>query len=184
MTTLRPVGRGALALAVMGTVTGICADTPRQSQGIPYWSTFRQVAGPRAIDRAAQCRQESGFNPSAVSWVGARGIAQFMPATWSQWGQSSDPFDPVAGIQAQHAYMLWLEERTWDPAAALASYNCGLGNVRKAQRAAALLGVDDSRAWLRVGLPRVTGKHAAETQCYVRRIETIHVPWVKARVTL
>jgi hypothetical protein len=88
----------------------------------------------------------------------------------------------VAGIDAQHRYMLWLEARTWDPAAALASYNCGLGNVRKAQRAAELLGATDSRAWLRVGLPRVTGRHAAETQGYVQRIETVHVPWVKARV--
>ena len=35
---------------------------------------------------AAQIAAESGWDPDAVSPAGARGIAQFMPATWDQYG--------------------------------------------------------------------------------------------------
>lgn len=151
---------------------------------IPYWPVFLDVAGPRAIDRAAQVRQESGFKPSAVSHAGARGIAQFMPATWRQWAPDQDPFDPIAGIKAQHAYMRYLEGRcNGDWVAALGAYNAGLGSVRKAQRLADQLGLQGQRAWLQA-LPRVTGlAHSAETQGYIQRIETVHVPWVAKRVT-
>lgn len=166
----------------MAAHLAVAGNVRPQPQGIPFWTDFQRIAGPRAVERAAQVRQESAFNPRATSYVGARGIAQFMPGTWAQWGEGADPFDPIAGIDAQHRYMLWLEARTWDQAAAIAAYNAGLGNVRKAQYAASLMGVTDSRAWLRVGLPKVTGRHAAETQGYVDRIERVHVPWVKARI--
>ena len=41
------------------------------------------LAAPVALF-AAQVHQESGWNPAAVSRVGAAGLAQFMPAT-AQW---------------------------------------------------------------------------------------------------
>lgn len=138
--------------------------------GVPYQATFQATAGARWIDRAAQAQAESAFNPRAVSPVGARGIAQFMPATWAEWAPGADPFDPIVGIQAQHRYMLWLEARCGqqlDPA--LAAYNAGLGNVRKAQRLADRLGLVGQDAWLRA-LPRVTGPvHSAETTGYLIR---------------
>ena len=140
------------------------------SREVPFQATFRAVAGPRWIDRAAQAQAESAFNPRAVSPMGARGIAQFMPATWATWAPGADPFDPVAGIRAQHRYMLWLEARCaghLDPA--LGAYNAGLGNIRKAQRLADQLGLDGTEAWLRA-LPRVTGAiHARETTGYLDR---------------
>lgn len=152
---------------------------------VPYWSTFQSVAGTRAVERAAQVRQESGFQPSAVSHAGARGIAQFMPATWAQWAPGKDPFDPVAGIQAQHAYMRWLEGRTGgDWPAALGAYNAGLGTVRKAQRLADQLGLQGQRAWVKsmYAIPGRKKAHSDETAGYIQRIETVQVPWVKARV--
>lgn len=140
------------------------------SREVPFQATFHAVAGPRWVDRAAQAQAESAFNPLAVSPVGARGIAQFMPATWSEWAPGADPFDPVAGIRAQHRYMLWLEAQCagrLDPA--LGAYNAGLGNIRKAQRLADRLGLDGTDAWLRA-LPRVTGaSHARETSGYLIR---------------
>lgn len=139
---------------------------------VPFQPIFQETAGPRWIDRAAQCKAESGFNPRAVSHAGARGIAQFMPATWRLWAPAGhDPFDPVQGIRSQHRYMLWIEGRfSGDWHKALAGYNCGPGNVTRAMQRAQSLGATDQWAWLRVGLPLVTGKHAAETQAYVPRI--------------
>lgn len=153
---------------------------------VPFWPTFQQVAGGRAVERAAQVRQESGFKPNAVSPVGARGIAQFMPATWSQWAQGQDPFDPEAGILAQHRYMAYLEGRTQDWAAALGAYNAGLGTVRKAQRLADQLGLQGQRAWIQAqyAMPGRKKAHSDETAGYIQRIETVHVPWVRRQTAI
>lgn len=88
---------------------------------------------------AAQIEQESGWNPKATSPVGARGIAQFMPGTWEEWGNGKDPFDPFAGLDAQGRYMKYLGETIADLATneqekiqfTLAAYNAGAGNVQK-----------------------------------------------------
>src|SRR5699024_12417971 len=45
---------------------------------------------------AALFDQESGYDPNAVSPVGARNIAQMMPETWEQYGEGEDPNDPLA----------------------------------------------------------------------------------------
>lgn len=151
---------------------------------VPYWGDFERTAGPRAAERAAQVRQESGFRPNAVSPVGAKGIAQFMPATWQEWGKGADPFDPYAGIDAQHRYMTYLEGRCGgDWTAALGSYNAGLGTIRKAQRLADTLALPGHRAWI-TAMYQLPGRRKAfsdETAGYVKRIETIHFPWVKER---
>ena len=158
--------RWRLIAVILLALVASCVATA----AVPYEGTFRAVAGDRWIDRAAQAQAESAFNPRAVSPVGARGIAQFMPATWNEWAPGADPFDAFAGIQAQHRYMLWLEARCsgrLDPA--LGAYNAGLGNVRKAQRLADSLGLVGQEAWLRA-LPRVTGHtHSAETAGYLVR---------------
>ncbi|HEY8467070.1 MAG TPA: transglycosylase SLT domain-containing protein [Solirubrobacterales bacterium] len=73
---------------------------------------------------AAQLMAESGFNPLAVSPAGARGIAQFMPATAAAYGLQ-DPFDPVASIDAQARLMADLLRRFGSTELALAAYNAG-----------------------------------------------------------
>jgi soluble lytic murein transglycosylase-like protein len=157
-------------------LAGLCLAALAQAAPVPYQATFEAVAGARWKDRAAQVRQESRFNPRAVSPVGARGLAQFMPGTWA-WAQAqgwvapgASPVDVEPALRAQHRYMDWLEARCagqWAPA--LGAYNAGLGSVRKAQLAAQSLGLEGADAWLRA-LPRVTHAHAAETQAYVRQI--------------
>ena len=53
---------------------------------------------------AAQLDAESGWNPNAVSPVGAQGLAQFMPGTWTSEGVDGDgdglrdPFNPAGAI--------------------------------------------------------------------------------------
>src|SRR5690242_15687753 len=85
----------------------------------------------------AQIKAESNFNPRAVSSCGAKGLAQFMDATWT-WAQEkgwvpkgADVFDPEMNIKAQAAYMKWILERVTNWDAAFAAYNWGIGNVRK-----------------------------------------------------
>jgi soluble lytic murein transglycosylase-like protein len=71
---------------------------------------------------------ESNFNPAAISPAGARGIAQFMPATAAAYGLD-DPFDPAASVDAQARLMADLLSRFGSVALALAAYNAGPGAV-------------------------------------------------------
>lgn len=97
---------------------------------------------------AAQVQQESGFNPRAASPVGAQGISQFMPATWTAHGKDADGdgkadiMNPQDAIYSQGAYMCELASNVQNLIAqgkasgdvtdlALAAYNAGLGNVVK-----------------------------------------------------
>jgi soluble lytic murein transglycosylase-like protein len=77
---------------------------------------------------AAQIQAESAFNPRAVSPAGARGIAQFMPATARAYGLR-DPFDPDAAIDAQAHLMHDLLRQFGSVPLALAAYNAGPGAV-------------------------------------------------------
>lgn len=127
----------------------------------------------------AQLRQESQLNPKALSPAGARGIAQFMPATWAEWSvkagyKGSSPEDPLAAIPVAAQYMAYLMAQWSSPrphidrlCLALASYNAGLGNMLEAQKrqSGALLYSEIIK-----GLPAVTGKHSQETITYVKRI--------------
>ena len=77
---------------------------------------------------AAQIHAESNFNPFAVSPAGARGIAQFMPATARAYGLR-DPHDPAAAIAAQARLMRDLLRRFSSVPLALAAYNAGPARV-------------------------------------------------------
>lgn len=79
---------------------------------------------------AAQLYAESNFNPFAVSGAGAQGIAQFMPGTASTYGLSN-PFDPVASIDAQGHLMHDLLARFASVPLALAAYNAGPAPVAR-----------------------------------------------------
>jgi hypothetical protein len=73
---------------------------------------------------AAQLMAESNFDPFAESGAGAQGIAQFIPSTAAAYGLS-DPFDPVAAIDAQAHLMSDLIRQFGSPQLALAAYNAG-----------------------------------------------------------
>jgi Transglycosylase SLT domain/D-alanyl-D-alanine carboxypeptidase len=73
---------------------------------------------------AAQLMAESNFNPFASSPAGAEGIAQFIPSTAAAYGLSN-PFDPVAAIDAQAHLMSDLIHQLGSPQLALAAYNAG-----------------------------------------------------------
>ncbi len=74
-------------------------------------------------------KTESGLNPNAVSSAGARGIAQFMPATAKAFG--IDPHNVDQAIDAAGKYLSenYKKLGNWDDT--LRSYNMGLNNVYK-----------------------------------------------------
>lgn len=93
---------------------------------------------------AAQLNQESRFSTGAVSDAGARGPAQFMPASWDTWGRDADsngvadPTDVGDAVTAQGRMMCSLVGQAKssgyadDPRElALAGYNAGWGAVEK-----------------------------------------------------
>ncbi len=71
----------------------------------------------------AQGHQESGFRNNATSNKGARGVAQFMPATAAEFGV--DVNDPASSINGQARLMRKLLDRTGDVELSLAGYNSG-----------------------------------------------------------
>lgn len=82
---------------------------------------------------------ESALNPTAVSRAGAKGMWQFMYSTAKMYGLHIDSFvderlDPVKSAEAAAQYLLDSYEIFGDWNLAIASYNCGAGNVNKAIR--------------------------------------------------
>jgi hypothetical protein len=73
---------------------------------------------------AGQLMAESGFDPDAGSPAGAQGIAQFMPSTAASYGLTN-PYDPVAAIDAEAHLMSDLLHQFGSPELALAAYNAG-----------------------------------------------------------
>ena len=84
---------------------------------------------------------ESAMNPRATSRVGAKGMWQFMYGTAKQYGLHIDSFvdermDPVKSAEAAVQFLQDAYEIFGDWNLAIASYNCGAGNVNKAIRRA------------------------------------------------
>ncbi|MFF3015918.1 NlpC/P60 family protein [Streptomyces sp. NPDC057939] len=118
---------------------------------------------------AAQLYTESKFDPNAVSPVGAVGIAQFMPGTWTEHGVDGDGDglkdirNPADAIAAQAQYDCDLAKDVKDVPGdstenMLAAYNAGGSNVIKYG-----------------GIPPYE-----ETRNYVRAIRDLAAQWADA----
>lgn len=116
------------------------------SQLTPYDDLLRAAGENSGFDwriLASLMFQESRFDPQAVSWAGAQGVMQLMPATAQRFGVH-DPFDPAQSIRAGVQFLEYLDEFWSDHIRddnerlkfVLASYNVGPGHVADARRLA------------------------------------------------
>ena len=96
--------------------------------------------------------QESMFKANNKSWVGASGLMQLMPATAKEMGVSNIQ-DPEQNIKAgskylgrMHSYWGQIPDSVQRIKFAMASYNCGYGHIKDAQKLAMKYG-KDSLVW-------------------------------------
>jgi hypothetical protein len=80
---------------------------------------------------ASVVQAESGFNPTAVSPKGARGLMQIMPHTAASLGVEN-AFDPAANLEGGTKYLRQLlDQYGGDAGKALAAYNAGPRRVEQ-----------------------------------------------------
>jgi len=179
---------GLIAVILLVPLIALAADPPRES--LRYQRELignaRAVWGINApvATFAAQVHQESMWRPAAVSPAGARGLAQFMPATstwisglYAELGENQ-PHNPGWALRALVRYDHWLWDRiraTDDcerMAMTLSAYNGGLGWVYRDQKLAARRGADRGR-WFDAVERYNAGRSAAafrENRGYPRKI--------------
>lgn len=101
-------------------------------------------------------RQESNFDPKAISRAGAQGIAQFMPGT-ARWRGLADPFEPVEALRESARWLRELRDQFGNLGLAAAAYNAGPQRVRDWLAGRGQL-PNETRAYVRI----ITGRPAEE----------------------
>ena len=152
---------------------------------------------------AAQCYQESTFDPKAVSFAGAKGLMQIMPGTADHLGVARDKlYDPETNIAAAAKLIKELQQAFSDirdhyerTNFVLASYNGGSHHIRDAMALARRDGKNASR-WAEVApyvLKLATAQYyndpivkygymrGSETVDYVEKIRSRHVSYQGVR---
>ena len=116
----------------MGQVLGLCSY---------YMPIIEEIFDEHGIplELKAMAVIESAMNPQAVSRAGAKGMWQFMYSTAKIYGLDIDSFvderlDPVESAHAAAEYLKDAYRIFGDWNLAIASYNCGAGNVNRAIR--------------------------------------------------
>ncbi len=188
---------GCLGLSSLGLAHTPLSFDPAGATGkdpvMRYWRiTKGEVRKVWGTDRdftpifLAQIRQESAGNERAVSRVGARGLTQFMPATFADMVRKypeigADPFNASTSIAAQVRYM----KEQYDAFAlvrvpcermgySLSGYNGGRGYANRRLRAA-----KDPQNYFsdaRTINPGILASNQKENEEYAVRIVYTHQP--------
>ncbi len=135
----------------------------------------------------AQALAESNLSPQARSWVGAKGLMQLMPTTFTEIQTKNPEFlnidDPEWNIAAGILYnrTLWrlLEDHDAEKERhnfMFASYNAGRGRILKAKELAEVEKLDP-RIWQNIEpvAPKVPRWRYTETFGYVRKIDSLYL---------
>lgn len=127
----RIIGTGpAAAGAGAAGNAGVSARVPAST---PYADLINGAAARTGVPGellAAVAKQESGFNPRAVSPAGAQGLMQLMPATARGLGVENS-FDPAQAIDGGARLLRSLLDKFGTVELALAAYNAGPGAVAR-----------------------------------------------------
>jgi soluble lytic murein transglycosylase-like protein len=118
----------AAPAARVSTVGSAAVDT-----STPYANLFASAARKYGVSAAllsAVAKQESGYDPKAVSPAGAQGLMQLMPATARGLGVAN-AFDPAQAVDGAARMLRDLTARFGRTDLALAAYNAGPGAVLK-----------------------------------------------------
>ncbi|WP_373532994.1 lytic transglycosylase domain-containing protein [Vampirovibrio sp.] len=110
--------------------TNGAAPVPPQLAGL-----IQEQAQAQGVDAdllKAIMKNESNFNPKALSPVGAQGLMQLMPGTAAGLGVK-DSFDPAQNIAGGAKYLKGLLTKYQSVPKAVAAYNAGPGAVDKYQ---------------------------------------------------
>lgn len=101
------------------------------SKAKPYLATIMAMSARYGVSPeliAGVIQQESGFSANAKSPVGARGLMQLMPGTFSGLGVKGSIMDPKANIEAGTKYLAQLQKQFGgNLTKILAGYNAGPG---------------------------------------------------------
>ncbi len=120
-----------ITLAILLAAAPVRAATPPSEGRLQYAAEVCRLledsAGKHGLSLSFFTRliwRESMFSRTAVSPVGAQGIAQFMPGTAKLRGLA-DPFDHRQALPAAALYLKDLIDRFGNPGIAAAAYNAG-----------------------------------------------------------
>ena len=133
---------------------------------------------------AAQVHQESGWNPSAISPVGARGLTQFMPATATWWcareqtsAAQCQPHNPTWALRSMVGYDKYLYDmapshyspynRLW---VGLRAYNGGMGHWQAEAKRTSMAQPTRLQVDAACGTARRARVHCTENLHYPQRI--------------
>lgn len=127
---LRPGGTSTKSVVELDLPTAVPAyNGNRRSQYLPHARAMARKHGVPEDLFLRLVQQESGWNPSARSHKGARGLAQLMPGTAAKLGV--DPNDPIQNLEGGARYLRMMYNTFGNWRLALAAYNAGPGAVAK-----------------------------------------------------
>lgn len=125
-------GQSEVPLALAKTPEATASGLPPSQDSLK--KLIAGAAGRHQIDPdfvASVVKAESGFNPTAVSPKGARGLMQLMPQTAAQLGVEN-ALDPAANMEGGTRYLRQLlDQYDGDAVKALAAYNAGPQRVKQ-----------------------------------------------------
>ena len=176
---LSPQGTETLSLLTPAVAV---SHRPARPSAEDYPTPDLIPTGGFTLDRAlvyAITRQESRFNPFAVSRAGALGLMQVRPDAAAHAAGDDhlmiDPiplFDGSTNLRVGQDHFAWLMDKLvgYDLLSAIAAYNCGPAPVMKLQKT---LGLDDS-------LMLIESLPAPETRDYVEHVAVAY--WTYRRL--
>ena len=128
-------GLASTGRALSGSKTpNIANSLPTSNKNRPFSDIIKEASQAYDIQEeviSAVIKQESSYNPRAISSCGAQGLMQLMPGTARSLGVR-DAFNPEENIMAGTRYLKEkLDEFNGSMPLALAAYNAGSGAVKK-----------------------------------------------------